>query len=157
MTQIGFLKIELLCESALLIGAASRGDDNYSFVAKKSARTAWSIIKRLPYPHNLIDPRLEGRRNREVVHRRANYDGVCCLQFFDQAIRGGQIIPLSRSHLRRFEECPAPMIGNVRQDGCREVSLYDLAIGVVLLPFLDELGCQLPGYRTGPGTGINLK
>jgi hypothetical protein len=31
------------------------------------------------------------------------------------------------------------MISDLRQQGCREVSLYDLASGVVFLPFLNEL------------------
>jgi hypothetical protein len=68
-------------------------------------------------------------------------DGVRCLQFFDQLVRGGKITPLNRSQLRRFEVCPGPMIGDVRQHGCREVSLYNLASGVVFLPFLNELRC----------------
>jgi hypothetical protein len=32
VTQIGLLEIELLCGSALFIGAASRRDDNHSFL-----------------------------------------------------------------------------------------------------------------------------
>jgi DNA-binding CsgD family transcriptional regulator len=90
------------------------------------------ITKGFPPSHNLIDPRLERRRDREVVHGRSNDDGARCQQFVDRTIRDGEIFPLRRSQLRRFEVCSTPIIGEVREHGCGEVPRYDFASGVVL-------------------------
>src|SRR6266853_853979 len=157
VAHVGFLKIKSFHRSALFICATAGSDDDNFLFFEKALPAVWPVAAGLPDPHYLIDPRLEQRRDREVVHRRANHDRICRLEFFDQFVRGGQIRSLRRRQLRFFELGRAPVIGNQWKGCCRKVPLDDFAIRMVRAPFFGEFGGQPPGYGTGPCTGINLK
>jgi hypothetical protein len=141
VAQIGFLKIELFPGSAFFIGASARGDDKDLLISQQSVGTLWPVSDRLPDSHNLIDPCLEQGRDREVVHGRSDDERVRRLYLFDQGIGCGEIIPVGRSQLRRFDLCRIPIIGNEREHCCGEVSMYDFTGWVVRSPFLSELSC----------------
>ena len=87
VAQVRFLKIELCIWRAGRIGAATRSE-HISFLARQeSFWSGFSVRKRLAKTHNLVQPSLEPRGDRKVVHRVANYDDVSRLKFFDQFVR----------------------------------------------------------------------
>src|SRR5580704_2521261 len=59
VTQIGFLKIELLSSSAFLVGTPARSNGNNLLLYQQPLGALWPICNRLPDPHNLVDPCFE--------------------------------------------------------------------------------------------------
>src|SRR5258705_1763954 len=83
VAQVRLLKIESLSGRALFVVTPARSNHDNPLFCEKALRAVWSVTNGCPEPHNLINPRLERRRNGEVVHRRADDDRVRRREFFD--------------------------------------------------------------------------
>jgi hypothetical protein len=87
VAQIRFLKIELRVWRSGRVSAAARCEHVHFLAGQEFFRPGFCIRKRLAEAHNLVQPSLEPRRNREVMHGIADDDDIRRLQFLDQLVR----------------------------------------------------------------------
>src|SRR6185437_11928006 len=66
---------------------ATRSDSNeYGAVLKHSDLAGWCRLHRAPDTEDLVDPRLQDGRDREVVHRRADDNDIGLLDLLDELL-----------------------------------------------------------------------
>lgn len=129
------------------VGAAAAGDDGH-----RHALDAGGVTGRASDHEHVVDPALERRRDREVVHRGAEEHGVGLLQFLDQGQTAREGRRLFGGVRRGVDEGGGEAVHVEVGERVRgEVAVDDGAVRVLLLP------CVAEGQRDGAGAGTGAR
>ena len=105
-------------------------------------------FERLADDRHVVEPRFQLAADREVDHRCADHDDVCCLQLLDEPIGDShRSSHLGRVLIRRADERPQQVGAEVRQRIGDEIQHVDVDVLVARRPCLDELVREHPGQR----------
>ena len=141
------------------VAAAARRED-IGFLARQQAfGTVRGIAESDSGASDVVEIRFERRRNAEVVHRHAEYDGLRALEFVDQRVRLGDQRLLARGALGGSGDERQETFGiEVRQRLAGEIANDHLRAIVIGAPGGDELIGELARLAAGrEQAGVDLQ
>ena len=158
--QVWLDVVQVRLGSAFVVDAAGRHQEGSCLIEQESRRSAVLVRECLAGARHLVDPQLENRRNREIVHGDAEHIFIGGFQFGDQRTGKRQDLALTGSQVRLRRVGGGDPLGiDGRNSGGGKIADNQFAIRVDSLPFLDKLIGQVAaeGNTAAQGAGIDSK
>src|SRR5882757_9894447 len=86
ISKMRLLGIQHLCRP-LAVETTTGLDDDGSFAFEQPHGAAFAVLKGDPCAQHVVEPSLQSRGDTEIVHKRADDEGVGSLKFGDQLVR----------------------------------------------------------------------
>jgi hypothetical protein len=156
---VGLHEVERLCRRSGAVSSAGRHQEGQLFACQQALWSAIRIRKRDADTRNLVDPKLQHAGNAEVVHGHSNRPLVSRLKLGHQLVRELQHRFLLRRSRVRGCVCRRHPLGGDGRDRCgRQVTCYDGASRIGLLPVVDEGFREVARNRKRPhGARIDVQ
>src|SRR5579885_2424389 len=140
------------------VESAARGRDDDLLATRQSLWALLGIAERLARDREPVNPCLELRRDREVVHRCADHDHLGVEKILERLLAPGQILPQGRA-FRENAPGGGEMRACERADRFRtEIVVRDDGVGTVLPQPLDDRSAQLTADGAFPkNAGVDVQ
>src|SRR6266849_5834410 len=146
--QIGLLEVQAARRALAAVDAAPAGDDEDLLALEQPLGTRRGVAEGSPGAGEVVDPRLQGRRDRKVVHRRGDDDDIRRLDLRDNRVGAGGDLALTRRALF-LRERPGGngLLGQMRHRLRTQAALDHGRTVMRLAPGSHELGADLARLR----------